>query len=171
MQTKTLYIISGVLLLTIGACVNTKKLTGAEILPREQSGKVIQDQHAGGNLTNTTINVVGDDVLLAGAAIGGLMAFGWWYAAHGRKIQSTAVSEIVKGIEMSKRTLKRELDSPPPVRGDEPDDAPVKCRVKDVLTWMKVSNNFHQTERTRAIVRKLRGKPKKETTDGETNEI
>lgn len=155
MRTIVYILLAEVLLMTL-ACVNTKKLTGAEILPKEQSNRNEQHQDAGRDVNNMTVNIVGDEVLGSGAAILGLMAFGWWHAARGRKVQSVAVREIVQGVEMSKRTLKRELDN-----ARATTDLTVKCPVQDVLAWMKVANNFHQTARTRAIVRKIRNKPEK----------
>lgn len=159
-------LLAGMLLLTVGACVDTKKLTGAEILPREQSGKVLQDQSAGRDVNNMTVNIVGDEVLFSGACILGLMAFGWWYAARGRKVNSAAVKDIVQGVEMFKSNLNREIES---------DDSPktnFALKSSEIaahfLGQLKIASNYHQGAKTKAIVRKIRGKSKKIKDEKET---
>lgn len=163
-------LLAGMLLLTVGACVDTKKLTGAEILPREQSGKVLQDQSAGRDVNNMTVNIVGDEVLFSGACILGLMAFGWWYAARGRKVQGDAVKDIVRSVDMFKSRIRREL-SECPAPHDQSAVVVQNARdraIDDVLSAFKSSADYQQGSRTKSIVRKLRGKPKKMKDEKET---
>jgi hypothetical protein len=152
-------LIAGILLLTLGACVDVRKLA-LGLAQKDQSATIHKNQNAGGNIQDVTINIVGDEVLFSGACMLGLAFFGWWYAAYGRKVNADSTGDIVRGIEMFKIRLERELDIKPSLE-QSPEEAKLRSMYENILQILETSNNYHQGTKTRAIVRKIRGKPEK----------
>jgi len=141
---------------------------------REQKAENRQRLQAGRDVKNVTVNMAGDvgnSVIYALAGVCGLLAFGWWVAARGRKINAGAIGDIVRGVEMFKSNLKRDVLPP-----DEPVDwnVPKSDYASNLYGQLKMACNYHQSRKTKKIVAKVRGKKREpesrpEDSDGETD--
>lgn len=96
------------LILAISGCVQTR---GVGLVPRETDNKVIQDLDSGGDMTNLTVNIVGEGMLYGLVGIFCLAVLGWIYANWMRRKDRRAMEAMVIGVETtgSHSPVKRDI--------------------------------------------------------------